>query len=127
MAEKTLAKKRNAGRAEARATGLRRHFRDAAVVLCLSVLTLGAFSGVTALFAVHPQHVESVAWVAERKDVLSTFLGLLALLAYGWYARAPGWLKYVLVAAAFELSLLAKPMLMTLPVLLLLFDYWPLG
>jgi Tfp pilus assembly protein PilF len=79
-----------------------------------------------ALFAVHPLHVESVAWVAERKDVLSTFLGLLALLAYAHHVRQPGWGRYLLVLAAFALSLLAKPMLVTLPFLLLLLDYWPL-
>jgi tetratricopeptide (TPR) repeat protein len=82
---------------------------------------------VAALFAIHPLHVESVAWAAERKDVLSAFFGLLALWAYARYAAAPGAARYALVAAAYALSLLAKPMLMTLPVTLLLLDYWPLG
>jgi Flp pilus assembly protein TadD len=82
---------------------------------------------VAALFAVHPLHVESVAWVTERKDVLSTLLGLLTLAAYAGYARQPGLLRYALVFALFVLGLLAKPMLVTLPLVLLLLDYWPLG
>ncbi|HOC56965.1 MAG TPA: tetratricopeptide repeat protein [Verrucomicrobiota bacterium] len=82
---------------------------------------------VAALFAWHPLHVESVAWVSERKDVLSTLFGLLALLAYGFYAERPGWKRYALTLLAFVLSLLAKPMLVTLPFLLLLLDFWPLG
>jgi Flp pilus assembly protein TadD len=80
-----------------------------------------------ALFALHPLHVESVAWAAERKDVLSTFFGLLALWAYADYAARPSVGRYLQVAAALTLSLLAKPMLVTLPGLLLLLDYWPLG
>jgi Flp pilus assembly protein TadD len=82
---------------------------------------------VAALFSVHPLHVESVAWVAERKDVLSTSFGFLALLAYTRYVRAPGVGPYLLVTVGLALSLLAKPMLVTLPCLLLLLDYWPLG
>jgi len=81
---------------------------------------------VAALFAVHPLHVESVAWVAERKDVLSTFFGFLALLAYALYAERPGARRYALVALCFVLSLLAKPMWVTLPALLLVLDAWPL-
>ncbi len=81
---------------------------------------------VAALFALHPLHVESVAWVSERKDVLSACFGLLALYAYAGYAERPGAGRYLGVAAAFALSLLAKPMLVTLPCLLLLLDYWPL-
>jgi hypothetical protein len=79
-----------------------------------------------ALFAVHPLHVESVAWVTERKDVLSTFLGLWAVAAYVSYARRPAWGRYVLVGLLLALSLMAKPMLVTLPCLLLLLDFWPL-
>jgi Flp pilus assembly protein TadD len=79
-----------------------------------------------ALFAVHPLHVESVAWVAERKDVLSTFFWMLALLAYAHYTERPGLGRYLLAAGAFGLGLLAKPMLVTLPCVLLLLDYWPL-
>jgi tetratricopeptide (TPR) repeat protein len=82
---------------------------------------------VAALFAVHPLHVESVAWVAERKDLLSTLFGLLALAAYSWYCRQPRLWRYALVVLAFALSLLAKPMLVTLPFVMLLLDYWPLG
>src|SRR5262249_30682206 len=82
---------------------------------------------VAALFALHPLHVQSVAWVSERKDVLSTFFGLLALLAYVYYVRLPEVERYLLVVAGMALSLLAKPMLVTLPFVLLLLDYWPLG
>jgi len=85
---------------------------------------------VAALFAWHPLHVESVAWVAERKDVLSTCFGLLALLAYVDrvnHPRRKAALWYSLALLCFALSLLAKPMLVTLPFLLLLLDYWPLG
>lgn len=79
------------------------------------------------LFAMHPLHVESVAWVSERKDVLCGAFMMLSLLAYGWYARRPHWGKYVLVAIAFALGLMSKPMLVTLPCVLLLLDYWPLN
>jgi protein O-mannosyl-transferase len=82
---------------------------------------------VAALFAVHPLHVESVAWVAERKDVLSTLFGLLAIAAYVGYARRPGAARYLLVAGLLAVGLMAKPMLVTLPCLFLLLDYWPLG
>jgi tetratricopeptide (TPR) repeat protein len=82
---------------------------------------------VAALFAVHPQHVESVAWISERKDLLSTLLGFGALLAYARHAERPAPLRYAAVALLFALSLLAKPMLVTLPFLLLLLDYWPLA
>jgi tetratricopeptide (TPR) repeat protein len=81
---------------------------------------------VAALFAFHPLHVESVAWVSERKDVLSTFFGLLALWSYGCYALRPGLVRYLGVVLGLVLSLLAKPMLVTLPFVLLLLDYWPL-
>jgi tetratricopeptide (TPR) repeat protein len=81
---------------------------------------------VAALFAVHPLHVESVAWAAERKDVLSTFFWILTIAAYVHYVRRPGMGRYSLVVAALALGLLAKPMLVTLPCVLLLLDYWPL-
>ena len=84
-------------------------------------------AAVAALFAVHPLHVESVAWVSERKDVLSTLFWLLATAAYLRYARRPGLLRYLPVAALLALGLLAKPMLVTLPFTLLLLDWWPLG
>jgi tetratricopeptide (TPR) repeat protein len=82
---------------------------------------------VAALFALHPLHVESVAWVAERKDLLSALFWMLTLAAYGWYVRRPGWLRYGLVVLPFALGLMAKPMLVTLPCVLLLLDAWPLG
>jgi Flp pilus assembly protein TadD len=81
---------------------------------------------VAALFALHPLHAESVAWVAERKDVLSTFLMLITLTLYGRYAVSWRPLTYILTLASFALGLLAKPMLVTLPLILLLLDYWPL-
>jgi tetratricopeptide (TPR) repeat protein len=81
---------------------------------------------VAALFAVHPLNVESVAWVAERKNVLCMFFFLLAVAAYGWYVRKPGIARYLLVALAFALALMSKPMAITLPFVLLLLDYWPL-
>ncbi len=81
---------------------------------------------VAALFAFHPLHVESVAWIAERKDVLSTFLGFLALWHYFTYARTYRSLSYVTSLVFYALSLMSKPMLVTMPVLLLLLDYWPL-
>jgi protein O-mannosyl-transferase len=82
---------------------------------------------VAALFAFHPLHVESVAWVAERKDVLSTFFWMLTLIAYCYYAERPRAKTYLAVIAFFALGLMAKPMLVTLPFVLLLLDYWPLG
>ncbi len=81
---------------------------------------------VAALFALHPLHVESVAWVAERKDVLSGVLWMLTLLTYTEYARRPEWRRYALVLVAYVLALLAKPMVVTLPMVLLLLDIWPL-
>jgi tetratricopeptide (TPR) repeat protein len=82
---------------------------------------------VAALFALHPLRVESVAWAAERKDVLSTLFWMLTLLAYAAYVARPGAARYALVAGSFALGLLAKPMLVTLPCVLLLLDVWPLG
>ncbi len=81
---------------------------------------------VAALFAVHPLHVESVAWVAERKDVLSTFFWMLTTGAYVYYVELPSRFRYSVVVTFFVLGLLAKPMLVTLPFVLLLLDYWPL-
>ncbi len=82
---------------------------------------------VGALFGLHPVHVESVAWVAERKDVLSTCLWLLTTLAYVAWTRRPTRGRYALVALGLALGLTAKPMLVTLPATLVLLDYWPLG
>jgi len=80
---------------------------------------------VAALFALHPLHVESVAWAIERKDTLSTFFGLLTLLAYARYVNAPSPTRYAAVALWLALGLMAKPMLVTWPFVLLLLDYWP--
>jgi tetratricopeptide (TPR) repeat protein len=99
-------------------------------LLFLAVRALSGASwrsaAVALLFAVHPLRVESVAWVAERKDVLSVTFGLLALWAYAAYAAAPSVRRYSAVALGLALSLLAKPMLVTLPFLLLVLDWWPL-
>jgi Tfp pilus assembly protein PilF len=81
---------------------------------------------VAALFAVHPLNVENVAWIAERKTLLCTLFFFLTLGAYGWYAQARSWGRYLPVLLFFVLSLMAKPMSVTLPVALLLIDYWPL-
>jgi protein O-mannosyl-transferase len=105
------------------------HALNAALLFLLLARMTGAqgrSAFVAALFALHPTHVESVAWVAERKDVLSTFFGLLALLGYVGWARRGGTGRYLLVLASFGMSLLAKPMLVTLPFLMLLLDFWPL-
>jgi tetratricopeptide (TPR) repeat protein len=88
---------------------------------------LGRSAFVAALFAVHPLHVESVAWITERKDVLSTLFWLLALWAYVSYVRRPALGRYVMVLVWFALGLMAKPMLVTLPFAFLLLDVWPLG
>ena len=82
---------------------------------------------VAALFALHPINVESVAWIAERKTMLSMLFFLLALGAYRGYAYKPGKARYILVALLFVLGLMAKPQAITLPFVLLLWDYWPLG
>ena len=81
---------------------------------------------VAALFAVHPLHVESVAWVSERKDVLSAVFFFLMLNAYVRYAREPSIMRYVMVTALFAAGLMSKPMLVTAPIVLLVLDYWPL-
>ena len=100
-------------------------------VLCL--LTLGWLTGfwarsamVAAAFALHPLHVESVAWIAERKDVLSGFFFFATLAAYGWYARRGGAGRYLAALGLFALGIASKPMLVTVPCLLFLIDYWPL-
>ena len=79
-----------------------------------------------ALFGLHPLHVESVAWISERKDVLSTFFFMLVLLAYQHYVRRPTWLRYGAVFVLLALGLMSKPMLVSTPLVLLLLDYWPL-
>jgi Flp pilus assembly protein TadD len=83
---------------------------------------------VTTIFAIHPLHVESVAWVAERKDVLSGFFFMLTLLAYAFYVHGPrSFPRYLMVLFLFACGLMSKPMLVTLPFVLLLLDYWPLN
>ncbi len=102
----------------------------AACLLFLALLRMtGAYwrsALVAGVFALHPLHVESVAWIAERKDVLCAFFEMLTLLLYARYVKHRNAANYLLVITAFALSLLAKPMAVTLPFLLLLLDYWPL-
>ena len=97
--------------------------------LVLNKMTGGFWQSafVASLFAIHPLHVESVAWVSERKDVLSAVFFMLTLGAYVRYVRKPSVGRYLTVAFLFALGLMSKPMLVTLPFMLLLLDYWPLG
>ena len=88
--------------------------------------TLWPSAFVAAVFALHPLNVETVAWVAERKSVLSTFFWWVTMWAWVWYVRRPGWRRYVVVVVGYVLGLMSKPMLVTLPFVLLLLDYWPL-
>ena len=101
-----------------------------AVLLFWVLLRATGYAGrsfmVAALFALHPLNVESVAWVAERKNVLSMLFFLLALGAYRWYTQRPRVWRYAVVSALFALGLMAKPQIITLPFVLLLWDYWPL-
>ena len=103
----------------------------AAILLFIALLQMtGAFwrsAFVAAVFAIHPLRVESVAWIAERKDVLSGVFFMLTLLAYVSYVRLPRTGRYLLVVFVFACGLMSKPMLVTLPLLLLLLDYWPLN
>jgi hypothetical protein len=111
------------------ATNLALHILNTILLFLLLQRMTGArwrSAFVAALFAWHPLHVESVAWVAERKDVLSTLLGLLTIWAYVRYAEKPQLSRYWPVSLLFALGLMAKPMLVTLPFLLLLLDFWPL-
>src|SRR6266850_2611079 len=103
-----------------------------AVILLFLVLrrmtgTLWQSAFVAALFAIHPLHVESVAWISERKDMLSAVFFMLTLGAYTRYVHAPSRTSYLLVLLMFALGLMSKPMLVTLPFVLLLLDYWPLS
>jgi len=105
------------------------HSLNAAILFLLLSWATGAPGRsfvVAALFALHPINVESAAWVAERKNVLSMFFFLLTLGAYGWYVRHPKIVRYLAVAVLFALGLAAKPMIVTLPFVLLLVDFWPL-
>jgi len=102
-----------------------------AVLLFLFLEAVTGLAGrslvVAALFAVHPVNVESVAWAAERKNVLCALFFVMGLWAYCWYARNPGVKRYLGVAALFAMGLLSKPAVITFPFVLLLLDYWPLG
>jgi tetratricopeptide (TPR) repeat protein len=113
------------------------HFTSVALHLANAILLFALLNRLTgrrwrsafvaALFAAHPLHVESVAWVAERKDVLSTLFWLLTTMAYVSWARSPSLGRYLAVVLLFALGLLSKPMLVTLPLTLILLDFWPLG
>jgi Tfp pilus assembly protein PilF len=96
------------------------------LILAMMTLDLPPSSFVAALFAVHPLHVQSVAWLAERKDLVCTFFGLLAIWSYLRYVRYPKIVRYLPILFFFILGLMAKPMIVTFPFVLLLLDYWPL-
>jgi Flp pilus assembly protein TadD len=111
-------------------TNLFFHLANVLLLFLLLRETTGSLwrsAAAAALFAVHPLHVESIAWVSERRDVLSVFWGLLAMIAYGRYARTRNKRSYIASLVLFALALMSKPMLVTLPFVLLLFDHWPLG
>jgi Flp pilus assembly protein TadD len=97
------------------------------LLLMWATKRLGPSLLVAILFALHPINVESVAWVAERKNVFCTFFFFLTVWAYGWYAQKPSWKRYLAVFGSFVAALASKPMVITLPFVLLLFDYWPLA
>ncbi|HWI41574.1 MAG TPA: tetratricopeptide repeat protein [Verrucomicrobiae bacterium] len=111
------------------ATALLLHTANS-VLLCVLLYRLSGFTGrslfAALLFAIHPLHVESVAWISERKDVLSTLFWLLTMWAYAGYARSRSAGRYPLMVVVFTLGLMAKQMLVTLPLVLLLLDWWPL-
>ncbi|PKN88594.1 MAG: hypothetical protein CVU51_03835 [Deltaproteobacteria bacterium HGW-Deltaproteobacteria-1] len=96
------------------------------LILCRMTKALWPSAFVAVLFAIHPLHVESVAWIVERKDVLSTFFWMLTLGAYSYYVERQTFRRYVFVVLFFILGLMSKPMLVTLPFVLLLLDFWPL-
>jgi tetratricopeptide (TPR) repeat protein len=113
------------------------HFTSLAIHVLSSLLLLIVFNRMTgklwrsafvaACFALHPLNVESIAWIAERKNVISTFFWILTVLSYTLYVERPGHLRYLSVVLCFILGLMAKPMLATLPFVLLLLDIWPLN
>jgi tetratricopeptide (TPR) repeat protein len=110
-------------------TSLIIHILNAALLFLFLRMATGAIwrsAFVAALFALHPINVESVAWISERKNVLSTFFWILTMISYVWYVNSPNWKKYSAVLFCFVLGLMSKPMLVTLPFVLLLLDYWPL-
>lgn len=111
-------------------TSIAIHVANVTLLYLLLIWATGRFGPslfVAAMFAVHPINVESVAWIAERKNVLCTFFFFLALWAYGWYARKPDWKRYLAVMLLFVAALASKPMVITFPFVLLLLDYWPLN
>jgi tetratricopeptide (TPR) repeat protein len=111
------------------ATNILLHGLNVALLFLLLLYVTGAKGRsllVAALFGLHPLNVESVAWIAERKNLLSTLFFLLTLGAYGWYSRKPDVKRYLAMASLFILGLAAKPMVITLPFVLLLIDFWPL-
>lgn len=110
-------------------TSLLLHLANTVLLFLVLTAMTGAnapSAAVAALFALHPLHVESVAWVSERKDVLSTLFFMLTLLAYTRYSRTGRWAHYGVVVLFFVLGLMAKPMLVTVPLVLMLLDIWPL-
>jgi len=112
------------------ATNLALHIANTLLLFALLSLATGRrwpAAVVAALFAVHPLHVESVAWISERKDVLSTLFWMLTTLAYVRYVRSPSVRNYVPVLVFYAMGLMVKPMLVTLPFTLMLLDYWPLS
>jgi tetratricopeptide (TPR) repeat protein len=105
------------------------HILNALLLFCIFKRISGSLwksAFIAAMFALHPLHVESVAWVAERKDVLSTFFWMLTLWSYAGYVESSSLYKYLLLILFYILGLMTKPMLVTLPFVLLLLDYWPL-
>ena len=111
-------------------TSVMLHAINVVLLYLLLIWATGRFGAslfVAALFALHPINVESVAWVAERKNILCTTFFFFTLWSYGWYAQKPGWKRYLAVAALFVAGLASKPMVITLPFVLLLLDYWPLN
>lgn len=111
-------------------TNLLFHIANSILVFFLFRRMTGAMwrsAFVASIFAIHPLHVESVAWIAERKDVLCTFFWMLTMLAYVHYTKKNGLGAYILVIVFFMLGLMSKPMIVTLPLILLFLDYWPLG
>ncbi len=106
------------------------HIANALLLFTVMRLMTGALwksAFVAGLFAIHPINVDSIAWISERKNVLSTFFWMGSMLSYFYYAKKPGGFRYLILITCFSLGLLAKPMLVTLPFVLLLLDFWPLN
>lgn len=112
------------------ATSLLLHLGNALFLFVILRKMTGALwqsAAVALFFALHPLHVESVAWAAERKDLLCALLWLLTMRGYLWYTERPGWCRYLLLLAVFTAGLMSKAMIVTLPCALFLLDFWPLG